>query len=165
MIWPKGKHLAYNSTNFPNLSIIFPIFFHNILNVIWITPSFNYKYHLMYVHTSHQPYGYWLLTFCSWQQMHKYSWCNLWHLCYHRARCWLSRGMKTTTCNSFNHVQLFLSISWHYVHQRWHLYPNWCCHCQPNASKFTSLILRNSRICCFWCGSKQKKEPSWPTTH
>jgi len=34
--------LAYNLISFPNLLIIFPKFCHNISNVTWITPSFNY---------------------------------------------------------------------------------------------------------------------------
>jgi hypothetical protein len=46
-------------------------FFHNILNMTWIAPSFNYRYSLMHVHTSHQPYGYSPLMLCSWQRTHK----------------------------------------------------------------------------------------------
>jgi hypothetical protein len=41
MFWPKGKSLIYNSTNLPNLSIIFPNFLHNTLYATWTTPSLN----------------------------------------------------------------------------------------------------------------------------
>ncbi len=61
MLWPKGKCLAYNLTNFPNLLINFPNLFHNILNMTSTThPS-------MHVHTSHQLYGYPPFTLCPWQ--------------------------------------------------------------------------------------------------
>jgi len=36
------------------------------------------------------------------------------------VKCWLSCVKITTTCASFNHVQLFLSTSQHCVQQRWH---------------------------------------------
>jgi len=103
--------------------------------------------------------------FCSWQQTHKNLWCNLQHLCCHCPRCWLSCGMKTITCVSFNHVQFLLLTNRHCVHQRWHLHLGWCYHCRPNASGFTSLILCNSRIWCFQCGSSQKNELSWSSPH
>jgi hypothetical protein len=77
MFWPKGKCLAYNLTNPPSLSIIFPNFFHNALNVIWTTPSLNCEYPLMCVHTSHRPYGYPPLTMRSWQWAHGNPWCSL----------------------------------------------------------------------------------------
>jgi len=48
--------LVYNSINFPSLSIIFPILFHSASNMTWSTTSFNYRYPLMYVHTSHRCY-------------------------------------------------------------------------------------------------------------
>jgi hypothetical protein len=63
-----------------------------------------------------------LLMMCSWQRTHGNPWCSSWHLCCHYTRCWFPRGMKTTRGTSFNHVQLFLSTSWHCVHQRWHLH-------------------------------------------
>jgi len=91
-------HLAYISTNFPSLLIIFPSFFHIILNMNWTTPSFNCRYPLVHVHTSHQLYGYSSFTLCSWQWTHGYSWCSSWHLCCHHVRCWLPCGTKTTTC-------------------------------------------------------------------
>jgi len=50
MFWPC---LALNLTSFPNLSIIFPIFFDSALNMIWITTYFNCRYLSMHVHTSY----------------------------------------------------------------------------------------------------------------
>jgi hypothetical protein len=50
--------LAYNLIT---ISIIFPNFLHSILDMVWTTTYFNYKYPLMRMHTSHQPYGYHLL--------------------------------------------------------------------------------------------------------
>jgi hypothetical protein len=76
IFWLKGKCLAYNSTSFPYLLIIFPSFFHNTLNTTWTTPSLNCKYPLMRVHTSHQPYGYPFLMLFSWQWTHMNPWCN-----------------------------------------------------------------------------------------
>jgi hypothetical protein len=64
--------------------------------------------------------------------------------------------MKTITCTSFNHFQLFLLTSWYFVYQRWHSHLSQCCHCQPNASIFISLILHNSRICHLRCNSSQE---------
>ncbi len=109
MFWPKSECLVYNSTSFPSLLIIFPIFFHNILNMAWITLSFNCRYLLMCVYTSHWPYGYQTFMLCSQQRMHGNPWCNLRHLCYHCERCWLPHGTKTTTCASFN---TFNSFCW-----------------------------------------------------
>jgi hypothetical protein len=37
---------------------------------------------------------------------------------------------------------------------------SWCCHCRPNVSVFTSLILCNSRIYCLKCNLSQWKEVS-----
>jgi hypothetical protein len=43
MLWPKGKCLAYNLMNIPNLLISFPSLFHNISNTTWTThPSITY---------------------------------------------------------------------------------------------------------------------------
>ncbi len=67
MFWPKGECLAYSSTNLPKLSIDFSGIFHSASNMTWTTPSLNCKYPSMCVHTSHEPYGYPLLTLCSWQ--------------------------------------------------------------------------------------------------
>jgi hypothetical protein len=44
-------------------------------------------------------------------------------------------------------------MSWHCHHQRWHLHLS-----QLNASRFTSLILHNSRICSLWCSWSKKKK-------
>jgi hypothetical protein len=48
-------------------------------------------------------------------------------------------------------------------YQRWHSHLNQRCHCRPNANGFTSLILRNSRICYIGCSSSQRTEPLQPT--
>ncbi len=132
MFWPKGECLAYNLTNFPKLSIKFPNFFHNASNMIWIAPSFNCKYPLMHVHTSHQPYGCPPQMLCSCQWKHMNPWCNSRHLCCHCKGCWLPRGAITTTCASFKKVQLLLSMNWHCAHQRWHSHLRWHYHCRPN---------------------------------
>jgi hypothetical protein len=58
---------------------IFPNFFYNTSYVTWTTPSFNCKHPSMCLHTSHRPYGYPLLTLCSWQRTHLNPWCNLRH--------------------------------------------------------------------------------------
>jgi hypothetical protein len=41
MFWPWGGCFAYGSTNFPNLPITFPNFFHNVSNIDWTITSFN----------------------------------------------------------------------------------------------------------------------------
>ncbi len=98
---PWGECLAYILTNLPSLLIIFFYFFHNALNVDWTTKSFNCKYFLMHVFTSHWPYGYPPLMLHPWQWVHKNPWCSLWHLyCHYQLPC----GTKTITCASFNHV-------------------------------------------------------------
>jgi hypothetical protein len=112
----------------------------------------------MCMHTSHQPYGYPPLTLCSWQWTHWNPWCNLQHFWCHWAKCWFPRGTRTITCASFNHIQLFSSMSWHFIYQRWHSHFNQHCHCQPNASGFTSPILHNLRICYLWCISSQLRK-------
>jgi len=150
MFWPRGECLVYNSTSLPNLLIIFPNFFHNTLYAIRITPSFNYMHPSMCVHTSHRPYGYPPFMLCSWQWMHWNPWCNSWHLCCHWAKCWLPCVTRTITCTSFNHIQLLSSMNWHCAYQRRHSHFNQRCHCWPNASGFTSLILHNSKIYYLW---------------
>ncbi len=119
----------------------------------------------MCVHTSHQPYGYPLLTLCSRQWMHLHPWYNLQHLCCHCTRCWFSRGMIIIPCASFNHIQFLLLMNRHCVYQRWHSHLSQRCHCQPNSSGFTSPILHNSRTCRLWCNSSQRKELSQWTPH
>jgi hypothetical protein len=135
------------------------------LDVIWNTPSSNCRYLLMCVHSSHRPYGYPPFTMCSWQRVHKNPWCNSWHLCCHCARCWLPHGTKIITCVSFNCIQLFLLMSWHCAHQRWHSHFSWRCHCWPDVSGFTPLVLCNSRIYCFRYDSSQRKELLLLTPH
>jgi len=121
ILWPKGGCLAYSSTNLPKLSTNFLNIFHNASNTTWTTSSFNCKYLLMRVHTSHWPYGYPPFTLCSWQRAHRNPWWSSQHLCCHCVGCWLPRGVKTSTCTSFKHIQLLPSTSQHCVHQRWHL--------------------------------------------
>jgi len=55
--------LVYSSTNFPNFSIIFPKFSHNVLDTAQTTTSFNCRYPLMCVHTSIDPMGVHLLHY------------------------------------------------------------------------------------------------------
>ncbi len=85
---------TYSLISLPSLSIIFPNCFHNILYVTWTTPSFNYEYPLMCVHTSHWPYGYPPLMLCSWEWTHWNPWRSLQHLYCHCIRCWLPCGTK-----------------------------------------------------------------------
>jgi hypothetical protein len=165
MFWPKGRCLVYNLTSLPNLLIIFPNFLHNTSYATWTTPSLNCRHHAMCVHISHWPYGYPLFTSCSWQQTHENPWCNLQHLCCHCTKCWFPRGTRTITYVSFNHIQLLSLMSWHCAYQRWHSHLNRHCCCRPNANIFTSLILRNSRICYIKCNSSQGKELSQSTPH
>jgi len=66
--------------------------------------------------------------------------------------------MRTITCASFNHIQLFSSTNQHCVYQKWYSHLSQCCHCWPNMSEFTSMILHNSKICHFQCNSSQGKE-------
>jgi hypothetical protein len=78
---------------------------------------------------------------------------------------WFPCGTRTITCISFNHIQFLESMNQHCVYQRWYLHLNQHYHCQLNASKFISPILRNSKICYFRCNSSQGKELSQPTPH
>jgi len=118
----------------------------------------------MCVHTSHRPYGYTPLTLCSWQRMHWNPSCNLWHLCYHCARCWFPCQTKAITCASFHHIQFLSSMNQHCAYQKWHSHLSQC-YCQPNTSGFTSQILCNLRLCYLWCSSSQIKELLQPTPH
>jgi len=163
MFWFWSRHLVYNLSNFPSLLIMFPILFHNPLNVTWITTSFNCKYPSICVHTSYQCYM--CLPFISpWQWVHGHPWCKLWHFCYYCMRCRLPCGMKTIAPTSFNHISLLSLTNWHYVHQIWNSHPSWCCHCQSNMSKFISLILCNWKICYFW-NSQKKSYFDWHLTN
>jgi hypothetical protein len=71
MFCPRSGYLAYCLTNFHKFLSSLPNLFHNTSNMTWTAPSINYKYTLMHVHISHQPYGYSPFTLCSWQQVHK----------------------------------------------------------------------------------------------
>jgi len=138
--------------------IVWPIFLGFLLTSMVFSIAFQIQFGLphpsipsilMRVHTSHRPYGYPPLMLCSWQRSHMNLWCNSWHLCYYYARCWFPCGVRTITCVSFKHVQLFLSMNQHCAHQRWHSHFSRHCHCQPKTSRFTFLILCHPRICCF----------------
>jgi hypothetical protein len=59
MFWPWGGQLVY-------ILIIFPSFFHNVSTITWIITSFNCRYPLMHVHTSHWSYGYSFFMLCPW---------------------------------------------------------------------------------------------------
>jgi len=80
-------------------------------------------------------------------------------------KCWFPRGIKTTTCTSFSHIEFFSLTSWHCVHQRWNLQISWCCYYWPNICRSISLILHNSRIRYFWCGPSQNFFLLWLTPH
>ncbi len=95
----------------------------------------------------------------------QHPWCSSQHFCFHCAKCKLSCGTRTTTCASLNHVQFLPLMSQHYVRHKWHSHPSWCYHCWPNVYGFTFLLLQNSRICCLWCSSIQKKELLQSTPH
>jgi hypothetical protein len=68
---------------FLSFQLTFLIFFIALRNA----PSFNCKYPLMHVHTSHRPNRYPPFTLCSWLHAHKNPWCNSQHLCYHCVGC------------------------------------------------------------------------------
>ncbi len=160
MFWPRGKHLAYNSTDLPNLSIIFPNFFHSASNTIWTTPSFNCKY--PFNACAHIPSTPWvsisyitIITTSAQEPMMEFM-TPLLTLCEMMASTWDEN-------NYIHFLQPCLTPfvnNQHCVHQRWHLYPRQCCYCQPNTKGFTSPILHNSRICFIRCGSSKKKELS-----
>jgi hypothetical protein len=50
LFWPRGRRLAYNSTNLPNLLIIFLNFLHSTSYTTWTTPSFNCRHPSMCAH-------------------------------------------------------------------------------------------------------------------
>ncbi len=111
MFWLRGKCLTYNSTKKFKFLTSFFSFFHNILNMIWTAPTFNCKYSLMRMHTSHRPYGYPPFTLCSWQQAHRNPWCNSWHLVAIVHDVDFHVGWKQLHALFFKHVQLLLSTS------------------------------------------------------
>jgi hypothetical protein len=160
MFQPRGGCLAYSSTNFLKLLINFFSLFYNIFNTTSTSPSLNYKYPSMCVHKSHRPYGYPPFMLCSWQRVHNNSLCSSWNLCCHCLRCWFLYGVKIITCTSIKHVQLLLLMNQHCAYQRWHSPFSQGCHCWPNTSRFTFLILCHTRICCLWCGSNQRTKLS-----
>jgi hypothetical protein len=127
IFWPLGGRLVHSSSNIPNLLIIFPNFFHTILDMAQITTSFNCKHPLMCVHTSHWPYGYPLLMLHPWQWTHGDPWCSSWLFCCDYVRCWLPCGTKKIKCTSLSHIQFLSSTNWHCAHQRWNLHLSWHC--------------------------------------
>jgi len=152
MFWLYGGHLVYNLTSFLSILITFPSFLHNVSAMTWTTTSFNCKYPLMCVHTSHWSYRYPPFMLCPYQRTHKNPWCNLRHFCCHCMKCWLPCGKRTITCVSFNCIQL-LSCCVNIVFTK-----DGICTIVDVAivNGFTSPILCNSKICCFGCCSSQK---------
>jgi len=163
MFGPYGGCLVYNSTNFPNLLIIFPNFLHITLDVAWINTSFNCKPPPLCMHTSNWPFGYSPFTLCSQQWMHGDPWCNSQHFCCNYARYWFIRRRRTITCTSFSNVQFFLLMNHHCAYQRWNLHLSWHCHSQCNVCGSTSSILHNSKICDFQCNSSKRQKLPQPT--
>jgi hypothetical protein len=159
MFWPMGECLVYISTNLSKLSTSFPDLFHIISNTTSIAPSFDVCAHI--------PLTFWVPTFyvVFMATAHRNPWCNSRHLCCHCAGCWFPHGVRTTTCASFKHIQLYPLTIWHCVHQKWHSHLRRHCHCQPNTSEFTSLILCHLKICCFQCGSSQRTKLLRPTPY
>jgi hypothetical protein len=111
-VWPYRGCLLYNSSNLPNLLIIFPNFLYITSDVAWINTSFNYKpppplppTPQMCMHTSNWPYECSPFMLCPWQWMHGDPWCNPQHFCCNCAKCWLICGTRTTTCTFFNNVR------------------------------------------------------------
>jgi hypothetical protein len=152
MFWPKGRHLVYNSTNFPSLLIIFPNFFHNILYITWQIVNIprcvcTHPIDLMGIH----------LLCCVHNNEHKGTHDVIYgrHFCRHYARCWFSHATRTITYTSFNHIELLLLTSWHCAYQKWHLHLSECCHCRPNVTRFISLNLHNLKIFHLQCNSSQ----------
>jgi hypothetical protein len=104
MFRPWGGCMFYISTNLPSLLIIFPILLHNVPNMIWRVTSFNSRYPLMCVHTSHQCYKCPVFMSHPRQWAHEHPWCSLRLYCCHYTRWWLPCGMGTTICTFLNHV-------------------------------------------------------------
>jgi hypothetical protein len=163
MFWPKGKHLIYSLTSFPNLSNIFLSFLHITSYVTWTISSFNCMHPLMCVHKSIHPMSIHLLR-CAHGDEHTKTHdviCDTfvaiaWDVGFH---------MLLPLHFFFNHIQLLWLMNQHCAYQRWHSHLSQHCHCWPNTSGFTSLILQNSRICCIRCNSSQGKELSQLTPH
>jgi hypothetical protein len=115
MFWPRGGHLVYILTSFPNLSIIFSNFLEHFVQdleypILQLQASFNVCAHI--------PSTLWVSIFyVVFMATNNWNlWCNSWHLCCHCAKCWFPCGMRTITCASFNHIQLLSSTSWHCVY-------------------------------------------------
>jgi hypothetical protein len=121
----------------------------------------------MCMHTSHRPYACLPRTLRSWQRTNGNPWCVV-----HDTFVAIVRDVGFHVGREQLHVLLSImfqllssSLSWHCAHQKWHPHFNQQCHCPPNASGFTSLILCNSRICNPWHDSSQRKELSQLTPH
>jgi hypothetical protein len=157
MFWPQGGCLAYSLIS---LLIIFPMIFHNALNTI--TTSFDYKYPLMRVHTSHRCYKCPPFMLHSRQWAHRHPWCNLWCFYCHCMKCWLPCGMKHNyMCFLQPHSTLLDELTLRSPKMD----PNWCYHRRSNMNRFTLSIFHDPRICCFESNSNQRKELSQPTPH
>jgi hypothetical protein len=138
-----------------------PIFSHNALNMIWITPSFNCRFFSMCVHTSHRPYGHSPHMLCSWQWTHGSPWCNSWHLCCHCVRCWLShRTSKFSSSILCNSKIYCLRYSSNQINKLLQSTPHWSIppfnNTQINLCVFTQLcqchlILENAKMLLYFC--------------
>jgi hypothetical protein len=108
--------LVYNSTNFPNLSIIFPAFLHSASNATQTTTSFNCKPPPMCVHTSYWPYRYAPLMLCPWQQAHETHdvvhdifVAIVWNVSFHMGQKQLHAFSLTTLNSSHRRVDIVLT--------------------------------------------------------
>jgi len=124
--------------------LAFQFFFHIISNLIRNSSSFNCRYHLVCVHTSHWPYGYSPFAFMAtntWVLMTRFM-TPFPPLC----------EMLTSMCNENNYMQFLHPHSILFINeltlcsQKWHLHLS---QCWPNTSGFTSSILCTSKICWF----------------
>jgi hypothetical protein len=123
-----NQRLAYRSSSLPNLSIIFPNFSHNTSYVTWTTPSFKCMHPLICVHTSIDSMGIYLLRCAHGNERTKTSYVIHDTFVATARDAGFPRGTNIITCTSFNHNQLFLSMSRHCVYQKWHSYLSRCCH-------------------------------------
>jgi hypothetical protein len=149
MFWPRGKCLAYSLINFFNLSIIFPSFLHNTSYVTWTTPSFNCKHPSMCMHvplTLHVSTSY--IVFMVMNALEPLVQFvtplpPLWDVGFHVKQEQL-HALPSTTINSFcRWVDIVLT-----KYDIRTLANVAIVDPTQNTSESTSLILRNSRICC-----------------
>ncbi len=115
MFSPRGKHLAYNSTNLPNLFDYLPQFFaqyfiHNLdYPILQLHASFDVCAHIPLTLWGSTSYVVLMAMNAHWN-----PWCNSQHLCHHCMKCWFPHGIKIVTCASFNHIQFLSSTNRHF---------------------------------------------------